>query len=279
VALRARRAKIFAMLKYPRLILQAGPRILWDFTRFVWRYARHPERYPLEVRYARVRSLIVHVVNCLRVDWKVEGFETIRSLESKGQKYLLVADHESALDALAVVYWSAQPICFIAKKETRRMPFVGTAIKAMGGFFLDRGDLRQSFGIMKEVEKRLAAGVCSFIIFPEGTRNKDPETKGLAPFHPGSLKPALTAKTPIVPLAIYGTFRVFSPFRDMRRFPVELAYFPPIGPEEAIKEGTAALAPRLGTLISAKVSEFEKEDAAYFEAGFQKIPLRKGPVR
>ena len=127
---------IDSMLKYPRVLFFCGFRLLWDYTFYLWRYARHPERTSIEARYARVRKLIHYILDHFRIDWKVEGIENLQALEKNNQCYLLVANHVSDLDPLAIVYLSEKPISFVAKKETRKMPFIGTAVKALDGYFM-----------------------------------------------------------------------------------------------------------------------------------------------
>jgi 1-acyl-sn-glycerol-3-phosphate acyltransferase len=261
------------------LLLKCGPRLLWTYLFYINRYARHPERYPLAERYAKIRGLVVFVLNTLQLDWKVRGLDHLRLLEKGPKKYLLVANHQSDLDPLALVYWCEKPISFVAKQETRKMPFIGTAVRALEGVFLDRRDLRQSLEVMKKVEAHLAAGYCNYAIFPEGTRNKTPETAPVAPFHPGSLKPAFLTTSPILPLAIYGTFRSFRPSPDLRRDPLEFTFMNPILPEKLAETNTTDLSSEIFSLISHEVESFKKEDAAFFAAHDEKVPLSKGPLR
>lgn len=267
------------MLKYPRVLLLAGPRLLWDYTFYLWRYARHPERTPIEKRYARVRKLIIFILDHFRIDWEVKGLENLRSLEQEGKTYLLVANHMSDLDPLAIVYHCEKPISFVAKKETRKMPFIGTAVKALDGFFMDRGDLRQSIEVIRGVEKKLEEGRCSYLIFPEGTRNRAPETTPVAAFHPGSFKAGMLPKAPILPLALYGTFRPFHSSPDYKRNPVEFTFFPPYLPEtyETLSSGDVAL--QAYQAINDEVAADKKEDAQFLQDKKERIPLHKGPVR
>jgi 1-acyl-sn-glycerol-3-phosphate acyltransferase len=263
------------MLKYPRLVLTAGPRILWDYFWFINRYARHPEKYPLEKRYKKVRELIIYVAKHYRLDWKVTGFDAIADLQNKNQKFLLVADHLSYFDPLAIVALCEKPISFVAKKEAIKMPFIGTAIKAVDGVFLDREDLRQSLTAMHLVEKRLKEGYCSYMIFPEGTRNKHPEN-GVADFHPGTFKAAVETGVPMVACAIYGTPHVFPKKPDYKRLPLEFTFFKA---EDLVGQNTTEIAPRIHDEIAKQYALDEEEEKNFFAKGLDKIPLRKGKVR
>lgn len=261
------------MIKYLRLVFTVGFRILWDYLFFINGYARHPERTPLKVRYKKIRKLIVYVLDHYRIDWKLKGMENLLSL--KGKCYLLVANHLSDLDPLAIVYLSEEPISFVAKVETLKMPFIGKAVKALDGLFLDRKDLRQGLNLAQTLEKRLETSYCSYMIFPEGTRNKEPLSP-VAEFHPGSMKGPLLAGVPILPVATYGTFRPFHPRPDYRRNPVSFNFYPPIFPSGFAGKSTCDLAELTQKMISDGVEEEKDYDKRYFEQGLQKIPLRKG---
>jgi 1-acyl-sn-glycerol-3-phosphate acyltransferase len=267
------------MLKYPRVLLLAGPRLLWDYTFYLWRYARHPERTPIEKRYAVTRKLVIHIIDHFRVDWKVEGLSYLRDLESQDQKFLLTPNHMSDLDPLAIIYLCEKPISFVAKKETRKMPFIGTAVKALDGYFMDRSDLRQSFGVIHSVEKQLQEGHCSYMIFPEGTRNRAPETTGVAPFHPGSFKAGMNPQVPILPLALYGTFRPFHSKPDYQRNPVEFTFFQPFTLEDYLRKSSAEIAQIAHDEIDQEVAKDKLLDQQFLAEGKEKIPLRKGPLR
>jgi|LAHS01.1.fsa_nt_gb 1-acyl-sn-glycerol-3-phosphate acyltransferase len=267
------------MLKYPRVLLLAGPRLLWDYTFYLWRYARHPERTPIEKRYAVARKLVIFILDHFRIDWKIDGIENLRELEKKGKPFLLVANHMSDVDPLAIVYLSEKPISFVAKKETRKMPFIGTAVKALDGFFMDRSDLRQSIEVIRGVQKRLEEGHCSYMIFPEGTRNRAPETTGVASFHPGSFKAGMLPKAPIIPLALYGTWRPFHSRPDYKRNPVEFTFFKPYEAEDYATLSSGEMAITAQTAIQKQVDLDKNLDAEFLKEGKEKIPLRKGPVR
>lgn len=252
---------------------------MWDYTFYIWRYARHPEKTPLEKRYRRVRGLIVYVLDHFRLDWKVEDVEKLRALEKSDTKFLLVSNHLSDLDPLAIVYLCEKPISFVAKKETRKMPFIGTAVKAIDGLFMDRADLRQSFEVIQTVEERLHNGYCSYMIFPEGTRNRQPETTPVANFHAGSFKAAMAPSVPILPMAEYGTFRPFHSKPDYRRNPLEVTFYDPLMPADYQGLSSGELAQQVHDLLDQKVVLFKAEDKDFFDKGYEKVPLHKGPLR
>jgi 1-acyl-sn-glycerol-3-phosphate acyltransferase len=266
-------------VKYFRLLSIVGPRILWDFLFYINRYARHPERYPLEKRYKKVRALFQCIVKHLRLDISLQGLESLRELEKGDKCYLIVANHLSDLDPIFIVAYCEKPVSFVAKAETKKMPFIGKAVKAVDGVFMDRKDLRQSYEVLSLVQKRLESGYCSYLIFPEGTRNKQPAETPVAPYHPGSFHLAMAHDLPILPMALYGTFRGFKPHPDYRRLPIEWDLGKPLEKADYADFSTGDIAKKVHDWTDAKVALYKALDKDYFEKCYQKIPLKKGPVR
>ena len=71
----------------------------------------------------------------------------------------------------------------------------------------------------------------NWIIFPEGTRNKD-QMANIKDFHHGTFRPAVKAEVPIVPVAIYGTFRVLNIKPQFKKYPIHIKILDPIYPSE-----------------------------------------------
>ncbi|MDD5226728.1 MAG: lysophospholipid acyltransferase family protein, partial [Candidatus Omnitrophica bacterium] len=90
----------------------------------------------------------------------------------QGKHYVLVANHQSLLDILAVC--AALPINFkfLAKRELFQIPFMGWAMAAAGYIPVDRGSHKSGREAMHRINRVLKKGV-SVLLFPEGTRSPD----------------------------------------------------------------------------------------------------------
>ena len=267
------------MFKYLRLIFTAGIRLVWDFLFYITRYARHPEKYPLEVRYNKVHKLVVYVVDCFRPDFKLKGMEYLKELEKNDRVFLATCNHQSDMDPILMLYFSEKPISFVAKKETKKFPFIGKVIKAIDGYFMDRNDLRQSLRVMIDLEKRLEKGDISYMIFPEGTRNKDIEKNMLLPFKSGSVKSAKKAGVKILPISMYGAFRLLSPKTNYKRIPLEVTFFEPLEDSFVKENDTEKIIGKIYDMTLTEVNAQKELDKEFFEKGYQKIPLKKGSLR
>ena len=259
-------------LKWARLVTCLLPRLILDYFRIILPYSRHPERYPLSLRYARLRALILKVAKHLRIDFKVKGYGEFLSRPSG---CLIYGNHVAVCDVIALIALSEEPISFVGKKEVRKIPLVGRVFKAIDGLFLDREDPRQAIAVFKEAERRMKGTGLSYVIFPEGTRAKGEAFATLLPFHPGSFKIAFRIKAPLLPFAISGTERLLSGDLD-RRHLVLLSFFKAVLPSDYEGLSTVAYAEKAQKAIAAERARLLELDAEYYQANRQKEKLPKG---
>ncbi len=177
------------------------------------------------------------------------------------------------MDVLFEVALSERPLTFVAKIEAKKMPFIGSILTAMDGLFLDRNDLRQNVIIMREVGKRFAEGKV-IVIFPEGTRQKNRRAP-LLPFHPGTFKVAAKAGVPILPIAEYGTFRIFDIHHDYRQNLVQYTVMEPVLPEEYLQSSSPEVAAMIQNKVQVEVNRQRELDDQFMKSGEQHKKLPK----
>lgn len=267
------------MLKYPRMIAQCVPYCLHQFVWGPLRQCKHLEKYSEEERYLSIRKIAMSILNHARIDWQVKGLGNLRFLEKENKPFLIVSNHEGVLDALALIYFCEKPLSVIAKIETSHYPFVKEAVSSLEGFFMDRKDLRQSFGVVKGLKEKLESHGFSYMIFPEGTRNRLPYSAPVASFHPGSFKAAVLAKAPILPVSLHGTFRPLRALPDYQRNPIEVTFFKPIAAEDYESKDTTMLSEEVHAMVQEENEKQRKEELLFFEKGYMNVPLRKGKLR
>jgi 1-acyl-sn-glycerol-3-phosphate acyltransferase len=135
-----------------------------------------------------------------------------------------VSNHGSIFDILLILAYAGRPFGFMAKKELSYIPFLNMWIFLLGGFFIDRKNIRKALKAINSGVKRIENGE-AMIIFPEGHRSRG---QGLLPFRPGSLKLATRARAPIVPVALSGTYDVFEKNYRVVSVPVGISFGPPL---------------------------------------------------
>jgi 1-acyl-sn-glycerol-3-phosphate acyltransferase len=117
------------------------------------------------------------------------------------QPCVVMANHQSYLDVLALFY--ALPRCFgfVAKKQLFAVPFFGGVMRALGCVSVDREKHVEALGTMRDAGRIVAAGT-TIAVFPEGTRGPGDRILRLkkGPFYLAQL-----AGVPTVPIGIRGS--------------------------------------------------------------------------
>lgn len=156
---------------------------------------------------------------------------------------VVVANHASTLDPLALGVACPRAVYFMAKEELFRNPVSAFFLRALHAFPVVRGQAdREAYRMSMEVLKN----GCVLGIFPEGTRSK---TGGLLRAHPGAARFSLQTGSPVVPAAVVGTFPGHRKGVNRFRTPgVRVIFGEPIDPsvftggEKATREMTDAFA-------------------------------------
>jgi len=125
---------------------------------------------------------------------EIEGLEHLKGLDS----FILVANHKSLVDILAVFRLMPGEVRFVAKREIMKVPVFGYTMANCGNIVIDR----QSGG--RAIRHALAAQREGYNIcfFAEGHRFNDDL---IHEFNDGAAWLAIATKQPCVPLAISGT--------------------------------------------------------------------------
>ncbi|HLW72383.1 MAG TPA: lysophospholipid acyltransferase family protein [Candidatus Binataceae bacterium] len=125
---------------------------------------------------------------------EVEGLEHLRGLGS----FILISNHQSLFDIIAIVHLLPCEVRFVAKQELRRVPLLGYVLARSGNIMIER----QSGG--RAIRRAVAAtrDGYSIAVFAEGRRSSD---NRVHEFSDGGAWLALATGRPCVPLAISGT--------------------------------------------------------------------------
>ena len=134
------------------------------------------------------------IVRTAGVKVEFEGLENIENLGS----FVLVANHQSMFDIMALLAYFPRPVRFVAKKELLKIPIFGFALRRGDHIVVDRE--RGGQAVRKAVELA-KSGLC-IVFFAEGHRFSDNQ---IHRFNPGAAWLALLTKLPCVPMAIRGS--------------------------------------------------------------------------
>ncbi|MEO7328334.1 MAG: lysophospholipid acyltransferase family protein [Minicystis sp.] len=120
-----------------------------------------------------------------------------------GKPCILMANHQSYLDVLALCRALPIPFGFVAKKQLFALPLFGGVMRSLGCVAVDRDNREQAVGAMDEAGARVRGG-STIAVFPEGTRSAGDR---IAPMKKGPFYLAQRAGVPVVPIGIRGTER------------------------------------------------------------------------
>lgn len=150
--------------------------------------------------------------------------------------FILMSNHQSNFDILALIHAIPRRICWIAKKELFDIPVFGASMRRGGYIPLDRSDGRKALKSMEQAAAIIRNG-STVVMFPEGTRTKDGR---LLPFKRGGFMLAVRAGVPVVPVTVNGSGKV-NPGGLIKLFPgkITLTLHPPVLLPEGIKKSEA----------------------------------------
>lgn len=133
----------------------------------------------------------------LGLEVRGHGFDAI----DWSKPYVLMANHQSYLDVLAL--FSALPKAFgvVAKKQLFAVPFFSGVMRAIGCVSVDRSKHVQAMAAMRAGAEAVRAGA-TIAIFPEGTRSSGDRVQ---PLKKGPFVLAQLAQVPLIPIGIRGT--------------------------------------------------------------------------
>ncbi len=261
-------------MKLLRYFNKCGGTILKNYYGFIKKHGRHPEKYPFDVRYNKLRNLLINLTDKLGVHLYVNGSENIAT----DKKVFYAPNHQSAYDPLCCMALISQNTSFVAKAELKKVPYVNYAIKSIDGEFMDRDNLRESLKIMKRVTQSICDQEKSWLIFPEGTRTHD-ENHDMGEFKHGTFKIALNSKCDIVPVALWGLWRIFSKKDKMKNYPVQVSFLPAIPYEEYKDLNSTELAKLVENRVREEIENLKNKDFDLLKALNPKYKFKEGKVK
>lgn len=190
---------------------------------------------PSRLRWLLVRRAGAILAALSGIAVRVEG-----TLADAVTPQVVVANHPSFVDGLALVLASPPPLTFVTSTDMGRVPLVGSFLRRLGCRFVTRGD---PVRVPEEIAS-LAAGARRgerLVFFPEGSLAP---VHGIRPFHLGAFAVAASSGATLVPVAIRGTGAILRPGSRMpHRGTVQLIVGDPAtAPSPTLSEEAAAAA-------------------------------------
>lgn len=121
-----------------------------------------------------------------------------KSVIDPHKAYIYVCNHNSYLDAIAIVLAITGSFRPLGKIEMAKIPVFGLIYRRVV-VMIDRASKESRLKSVEDLKQDLAKGQ-SILIFPEGTMNRSDEA--LTDFYDGAFRLAIESQTPIAPMVI-----------------------------------------------------------------------------
>ena len=179
------------------------------------------KKYSMDCVWFNCHILSPFLLKIMLIKLKVIGID---KLDANGT-YVYVSNHNSQIDIISNAAAMAQPMRFLAKSETKYIPFFGFMVKMLA-IMVDRKNKEsreKSFRYMVDAIKKGE----SIFIYPEGTRNRTKEK--LKEFKDGAFRLAIMAQVPVALQTVLGAKELNSP-EGLQLYPgtVEVHWSEPI---------------------------------------------------
>jgi 1-acyl-sn-glycerol-3-phosphate acyltransferase len=219
----------------------------------MWYLAKHPDKYSEETRYNVGRRLI----RMIKRRGRITTISTGKEFLPKEGGYIMYSNHQGKYDMLGIVSTHDKPCSIVIDKKTTKEIMPRLYTRLVRGQKLDKKDPRQQVKAIHQVIKEIIEGR-RYLLFPEGgyTDNKN----NLLEFHTGSFKIPLKAKCPIIPIAIYDSYKPFT-INSIKRVTTQVHYLEPIYYEQYAGMSTREICDLVYNRINDKLNEIKSGKA------------------
>ena len=186
----------------------------------MWYMSKYSHKYSEQTRYKVGRSLI----RMIKRRGRITTISTGKEFLPKDGGYIMYSNHQGKYDMLGIVSTHDKPCAIVIDKKTTKEIMPRLYTRLVKGQKLDKKDPRQQVEAIYQVIKEIKEGR-RYLLFPEGGYTDNKNT--LLPFHPGSFKIPLKTKCPIIPVAIYDSYKPFT-INSIRRVTTQVHYLEPI---------------------------------------------------
>lgn len=170
--------------------------------------------------------------------------------------YMLYPNHQGKYDAYGIVATHEFPCSVVMDEAKSHVIFIRELVDVIRGKRMNISDTRQALTIINEMTKEVQEGR-RFILFPQGGYTED-QKNTMGEFRPGCFKISLKSKTPIVPVVLWDSYKVYNTWQ-LRPVTTEVHYLPPIPYEEFAGLKTHEISAMVKLRIQEKLDELAKE--------------------
>lgn len=221
-------------------------------------YYTRSDKYTEEDKY----RLAVRMIGRMKKNGRIHTISYGQEKLPKESGYIMFPNHQGKYDTLGIMAAHERPCSVVIDDKASHALITSQFIDLIQGIRMDKTDMRKQVEAIRKVAGEVKKGRI-FIIFPEGGYDNNRNT--VQEFLAGAFKSAQLARSPIVPVAIYDSYKVFS-VNSLRKVRTQVSFLDPIPYEEYKGMNTRAIAQLVKKRIEdelKKLAEFETECHAF----------------
>lgn len=240
-----------AKLRFYKTLITSLPYAAYAVPKAEYMIA-HKDVYNREMRYQFVREICKRVR--LHAATKTKAYGTENLPETGG--YILYSNHQGKYDALGIINCHKKPLSVLWEEKSAARLIAKQVARLLDSKTISFTDRRAQIKALNEVSREVTEGN-RYLIFPEGgyTDNRNE----LQEFKSGCFLCALKSQVPIVPVAIYDSWRSMDT-NQLGWAKTQVHFLEPIFYEEYGTMNRKELAVLVKGRIEAKLQELRNED-------------------
>lgn len=208
------------MLRLVFTIIVNIPRIVYFVPKMSY-YARHPEKYSEEERYALAIRLINIVKRTSRVKTEYIGADRL----PKTGGYIMFANHQGRYDPIGILGGHVRPCSFLLDSKRADQFLCKQFTALLGGVSIDKESSRDQIRALRELSRGAKEGR-RYLVFPEGTYSPQQGNR-TGMFKDGCFLAATHARCPIVPVTVIDSYKVYG-VNSLKAVSTKVIYHDPI---------------------------------------------------
>ena len=221
------------MVRLIYVILASLPFVLFYLAKSHY-VIEHIDNYSEQEVYSMVQRMIQIMKHNGKIETDVFGKENL----PKEGGYVMYPNHQGKYDALGIINAHDTPCTFLIDEKRSGLPFAHQFADMLKASRLDKTDIRSALVTINEIAKQVKEGR-RYIVFPEGGYVDN--SNKMEQFKPGAFKCSVRSKTPIVPVALIDSYRVFG-INSLKKVKTQVHFLPPIYYEEYESMSTVEIA-------------------------------------
>lgn len=216
------------------------------------RMLKRPEKYTDEQRYAWAMKMVRHMAKKAHATTDTYGKENLP--EDSG--YTLYSNHQGKYDALGIMIAHEKPLSMLWEEKSADRPMAREVRDLAKGKTIRMDDYKGQIRVLNEIAQEVAEGR-RFLIFPEGGYADN--RNNLQEFKSGCFLAALKSKKPIIPVAIYDSWRAMDTAMP-GKVTTQVHFLEPITEEEYCDMKKKDICDLVKSRIEEKMQELRDKD-------------------